>query len=140
MVYIAKTERIILTFLLALNLTSLLVAKSYESFTLQALLILLCFFAIFTSYKVSIDDDITYEVYVVGFRIYKKKISPANIKHITFKRVGWTQKGALVVVSGGLNVRLYHFNPKSIDSALQQFANFHHIDIKKTKDYKILEQ
>ncbi|MBM6619644.1 hypothetical protein [Bacillus suaedaesalsae] len=141
MIYVGKNENKSLIFLLALNLTWMMDTRSYGIlFTFQGLLILLFIFAIFSHYKVRLEDSLTYEVYVFGLRIYRKVISSKQITQIRFIRIGWAKKGAVVVIRKAFNIRLYDVKPISLFVDLQSFAKKNNINIRKTKDYEILEK
>lgn len=141
MVYEAITERKLLIFLLILNLTYIFVSQTNGNLLLvQSFVIFLFLFTIFTRYKVKLGVDLTYEIFVFRFRIYKRTLSSKQITQMKFKRVAWAKKGVVIKVRNGIGIRLFNFYPLTLYRELVQFALTHEIDVVKTKDYEILEK
>ena len=62
------------------------------------------------------------------------------MKRITFKRVGWKTKLAVIKLEKGLSIRVSLFTPNTIYKDLLVFCNENNVEVKKTKDYLIIEK
>jgi hypothetical protein len=142
LVYIARTQRWVLGFLLAftvmpykwINIPNWLL-------NIQILLVVVILLSIFIQFNFKIDEShLTYQIMFFSMSIYKKVLNPDQIIRIKFKRIGWSTKGASIQVKKGFNIRILHFNPKNVFLDLIDFANVNGISISKTKDYLILEK
>ncbi|MCF6136690.1 hypothetical protein [Pseudalkalibacillus berkeleyi] len=102
--------------------------------------IIILFFTILKIQCHIFNDSLMYEVLLWKVPIYRKRVSPAQIIEIVFKRTGWARRSAVVRVSKGLNIRLVEFEPAHICTDLESFAIQHKIRMEKTKDYQLLEK
>ena len=140
-VYYAKTQRGVLSFLLVIVVASIIRKSSDELLYFQILLTAFIFLTIFIQFKLKIgDSDLIYQIFFFTVPIYKKVLFPNQIIHIKFKRLGWTKKGAIIQVKKGVNIRIVNFVPKKVLADLIGFANKNDITITKTKDYLILDK
>lgn len=110
-----------------------------RAFTIFLLLCISCLF--FIQYSLTIEEDhLTYTVTLLNFIIYQQNRIPSNMKRITFKRVGWKTKLAVIKLEKGLPIRVSLFTPNTIYEDLLVFCNENNVEVKKTKDYLILEK
>ncbi len=86
------------------------------------------------------EQHLMTEVFIWKWLIYKKTIKPEKISKIIFKRSGWTRKSAVIHICRGKNIRLVDYEPKTYCTKLEQFAHEHKIEVKKTKDFLLLER
>lgn len=84
--------------------------------------------------------QIEYKITISNITIYRKILTSKNIKKIKFGRIGWTTKNAVVKVRGGFNFNVAYFNSEQLIHELEEFALTNHIEVKKTKDYQLLEK
>lgn len=145
MAFHAKTQRSFLAlFLLILgtNIVFDVITQSFGYlFYFNVLLILFFITLFFLKYTFTIQDEhLSYEVFIMTFCIYKRVISPSQMKKVEFKRYGWTTQGALIQTKKGINLRLALFSPNEIFNELLTFTDKHDIPTSKTKDYQLLER
>ncbi|MFJ7972690.1 hypothetical protein [Psychrobacillus sp. NPDC096389] len=145
MAFHAKTQRSFLAlFLLILgtNIVFDVITQSFGYlFYFNVLLILFFITLFFVKYTFTIQDEhLSYEVFIMTFCIYKRVISPSQMKKVEFKRYGWTTQGALIQTKKGINLRLALFSPNEIFNELLTFTDKHDIPTSKTKDYQLLER
>lgn len=81
-----------------------------------------------------------YKVNVSKFTIYRQTLSSENIKMIKLSRMDWTTKNAVVKVRGGFNFGVAQFKSEQLVYDLEAFAHTHNIEVKKTRDYLLLEK
>jgi hypothetical protein len=103
--------------------------------------ILLCIVHAFLRYDITIKNEtISYCIQLFGFQIYSKVLHFQTIQQVTFKRIGWTTKLALIKPSKGISLRVGHFKEMDVYNNLEAFCHMHAIQIVKTKDYITLEK
>ncbi|MGM9929232.1 MAG: diguanylate cyclase [Bacillus sp. (in: firmicutes)] len=142
MVYIARTQREALGFVLLVTILSIS-TNDFAKWLLyfQIIFSLVIFGSLFIKYKFEINEDyLTYQILFLKWPIYKTRISPHQTIQITFKRISWYTKGAIIQVKKGVNIRIVNFAPNNIFIDLIDFANKNGISYSKTKDYCILEK
>ena len=110
-----------------------------RTFTIVLLLCIACLFFIKYSLKIE-EDHLTYTISLLNRTIYQKNSFPSNIKRITFKRIGWKTKLAVIKLEKGLPIRVSLFTPTTIFDDLMNYCNENNIEVVKTKDYLILEK
>lgn len=94
----------------------------------------------FVTYQVVINKHtIRYTIKLFGLKIYNKKIIHSDVAKITFKRIGWNSKLAVIKVRKGLSIRVTYFKPNDVYKNLIVFCAENEIPFKKTKDFKIIE-
>ena len=94
----------------------------------------------FITYHVVINKHtIRYTIKLFGLMIYNRKIIHTNIIKITFKRMGWNAKLAVIKVRNGLPIRVGYFQTNDVYKDLILFCEENEIQYKKTNDYKIIE-
>ncbi|EPD53270.1 hypothetical protein HMPREF1210_01001 [Paenisporosarcina sp. HGH0030] len=146
MVYNAKGQRGVIGFLFAMmmgllisNITGFNFSKGLLYFQIVVLVFLVVSF--FIRYKFEINDGfLTYQPLFLAIPLYKKVIYPNQIIKIKFKRLGWTNKGAIIKIKKGFNIHVVNFEPDNVFIDLINFTNKNSISILKTKDYLILEK
>lgn len=140
--YQAKIQPSILFIQIILLVTVLL--SEWETVWMRAftIVLLLCIPCLcFIQYSLKIEEDhLTYTVTLLNLSIYQKNSIPSNIKRIIYKRVGWKTKLAVIQLEKGLPIRVALFTPNTIHEDLLDFCIKNHVEIKKTKDYLILEK
>ena len=95
----------------------------------------------FVTYQVVINKHtIRYTIKLFGLKIYNKKIIHTDVIKITFKRMGWNAKLAVIKVRKGLSIRVGYFKPNDVYKDLIVFCEENEIQYEKTKDYKIIEK
>lgn len=95
----------------------------------------------FVTYQVVINKHtIRYTIKLFGLKIYNKKIIHTDVIKITFKRMGWNSKLAIIKVRKGLSIRVGYFKPNDVYKDLIVFCEENEIQYEKTKDYKIIEK
>lgn len=95
----------------------------------------------FVTYQVVINKHtIRYTIKLFGLKIYNKKIVHKEVIKITFKRMGWNAKLAVIKVRKGLSIRVGYFKPNDVYKDLIVFCEENEIQYEKTKDYKIIEK
>ncbi|MFS0658215.1 hypothetical protein AB1L07_05175 [Niallia alba] len=142
MEYYRKTPRSFLIIMLALVTVSLSLSLSSPVWLLFFQLTLILFFILsfFIQYKITITDEvISYQIQCIGTSLYKKKIQFSQIMQISFKRFGWSTKGAIIKQKKGFSIQIIHYSPNNILEDLMFFANRNGIMVIKTKDFLILE-
>lgn len=142
MVYNARTQRGVLGFLLALTISSnTKINFSNGLLYFQISLVIFILLSIFIKFEFEIDDGyLTYQIFFLSIPIYKKVLYPKQIIQMKFKRIGWNNKGVIIHVKKGVNIRVVNFSSNSVFIDLINFANKNNISISKTKDYLILEK
>lgn len=86
------------------------------------------------------SDQLEYKIKVFKLTIYRKLLTPENIKKIKFGRIGWATKNAVVKVRGGLNFSAAYFYSEQLILELEEFALANNIEVQKTRDYLLLEK
>ena len=95
----------------------------------------------FVTHQVVINKHtIRYTIKLFGLKIYNKKIIHTDVIKITFKRMGWNAKLAVIKVRKGLSIRVGYFKPNDVYKDLIVFCEENEIQYEKTKDYKIIEK
>ena len=95
----------------------------------------------FVTYQVVINKHtIRYTIKLFGLKIYNKKIIHTDVIKITFKRMGWNAKLAVIKVRKGLSIHVGYFKPNDVYKDLIVFCEENEIQYEKTKDYKIIEK
>ena len=90
---------------------------------------------IFMNFKFKIaKGSLTFKILLLTYTVYKKEVNYKQIERITFKRIGWGKKCAIVKNKKGFNC-ISNFYPAEINNDLIDFANEYNIPISKTKDY-----
>ena len=94
----------------------------------------------FITYHVVINKHtIRYTIKLFGLKIYNKNIIHTDVIKITFKRMGWNAKLAVIKVRKGLPIRVGYFKTNDVYKDLIVFCEENEIQYKKTNDYKIIE-
>ncbi|GEN45437.1 hypothetical protein [Alkalibacillus haloalkaliphilus] len=92
---------------------------------------------IFLNFKLKLDtESITYEIYYFNLRVHQKVAYVDDIQEIRFKRVGWKQSSAKIILPGKFNIRVVSFKPKEVFKALAEYDVPKH----KSEDYLVLEK
>ncbi|RIW37260.1 hypothetical protein D3H55_04245 [Bacillus salacetis] len=86
------------------------------------------------------DDKLDYRVFFLSFRLYKRTIAAGQIQSVIFKRTDWTKKKAVIKIKSGMNIKVIENEPTQIFAKLDGFASAHDVQIKKSKDYMLLEK
>jgi hypothetical protein len=81
-----------------------------------------------------------YKITVYQAVIYRKVLPSEEIRLIKFGRAGWSTKTATVKVKRGVGFKVSYFNNPRIIEELEEFAEDNRIEIRKTRDYLILEK
>ena len=139
MIYKATLEKPLFLYLLGMN--GLFVGLGLGHVIFTSLLALFCVVALFVRYEFEIEDHILrYRMKIFSFLLYQKQVNSQDVEAIHFKRTHWTTRLAVVKYQGGFNLRIMRFAPLDVFEHLVFFAESNHIEITKTKDYKILEK
>jgi hypothetical protein len=85
-------------------------------------------------------STIAYNVTFLGKVLISKRIEAATICKLTFKRVGWSSRGAFIHTKKLLPIRLINFQPEEMYEYLYSFGRKHHIPIFMKEDYKVLNR
>ena len=140
--YKATVQRGLL--ILFIFLTLLFFKQGWEYIQLRILYLFVLAFqliTLFIKYSFIIEEDqVIYTMFFARFPIYKKKVSPSQIKKVVFKRVNWQTKLAVIKLHKGISIRISLFKPDSVFNDLLTFCEKHTIHYEKTKDYKLLEK
>ena len=100
-----------------------------------------CICNAFVTYQVVINKHtIRYTIKLFGLKIYNKEIIHKEVAKITFKRIGWNSKLAVIKVRKGLSIRVGYFKPTDVYKGLIVFCEKNEIQYEKTKDYKTIEK
>ncbi|MEK3766038.1 hypothetical protein [Solibacillus sp. FSL K6-4121] len=95
----------------------------------------------FITYQVVINKHtISYTIKLFGLKIYNKKIIHTDVIKITFKRMGWNAKLAVIKVRKWLPIRVGYFKPNDVYEDLIVFCEENAVPYRKTKDYTIIEK
>lgn len=86
------------------------------------------------------SNHLEYKIKLFKYPIYRKLLTPDNIKKIKFGRIGWSTKNAVVKVRRGFNFGVAQFYSEKLIGELEEFALTHNIEIQKTRDYLLLEK
>lgn len=141
MTYTAKTQKLILIFILLVSVPALYSADSPFSYSFFILFLIFILAAIFMNFRLAIKDGyLSFEVLLFNFTVYKKEANHEQIESIKLKRVGWASKSVIVKNKRGLNFRITNFQPTEIYGDLIEYAEKYDIPTSKTKDYLILEK
>lgn len=84
------------------------------------------------------ENKVSFETRWIKLLVFRKRLQPEQIEKISFKRVGWSSKCAIIRVKGFFRIRLILFEPAGLYEDLERFAINHQIPIEKTKDYELL--
>jgi hypothetical protein len=98
---------------------------------------------VITLHKVQLTitpGHLEYKIKLFKFTIYRKLLTPDNIKKIKFGRIGWSTKNAVVKVRRGFNFSIAYFHSEQLINELEEFALATNIAIQKTRDYLLLEK
>ncbi|MBM7579797.1 hypothetical protein [Jeotgalibacillus terrae] len=142
MIYQATTPRSFILFSVAISLSpfiwSWMTLSPFRYFFTATLLY--CLLTLFIHFTFCITGGkLTFNTFFMKWRIYKRNISPSDIKEIKFKRANWAAKLALIKTANGLPIRLFNFHPKYLFWQLEQFCKIHKVPYKKSRDYKIID-
>ncbi|MFF2753041.1 hypothetical protein ACFVR1_04685 [Psychrobacillus sp. NPDC058041] len=143
MVYKATSQRNILLILLTIAILMLIIniGEYHVQKYISILLSIFCFVGLFTTYEFEIkEDELNYKTLLFVFTVFQKKLYSADIYHVTFKRVGWATKGAIIRLHRGINIRIIQFNHKDVMSQLETFSLNNNVPVIKSKDYLVLEK
>lgn len=142
MVYIARTQRVLIGYLFLLIIFTISINDfSIWLLYVQILFALLIFCSLFIKYKFEIKEDyLAYQILFFTLPIYKTKIHANQIIQIKFKRIGWVTKGVIIRRNKGFNIRIVNFTPNGVLTDLIDFAIKNDVSYSKTKDYIILEK
>ena len=140
--YKATVQRGLLILFIFFTLLLLILGWEYIGFRTTYLFVLAFqFLALFINHSCSIEEDrVIYTTFFARFPIYKKKVSPSQIKKVVFKRVNWQTKLAVIKLHKGISIRISLFKPDSVFNDLLTFCEKHTIHYEKTRDYNILEK
>lgn len=86
------------------------------------------------------SNQLEYKIKLFKFTIYHKVLKPENITQVKFGRIGWATKNAVVKVRRGFNFGVAHFYSEQLIDELEEFALANNIEVKKTRDYQLLEK
>ncbi|MER1956991.1 MAG: hypothetical protein ABS942_06410 [Solibacillus sp.] len=132
---------------LILSLAFLGLAVSISSWHIQSVkwvsltVFVFCVCNAFVTYQLVINKHtIRYTIKLFGLKIYNKKIIHSDVIKITFKRMGWNAKSAVIKVRKGLSIRVGYFKLNDVYKDLIVFCEENEIQFEKTKDYKIIEK
>lgn len=142
LIYQAKTIRLAYVMILMMLIT-IFPSIDGELWMLYYLIPFALFVLIsrFLDFRLEVADGcLTYKIRVFTFTIYHKTVSHQQIKMMTFKRAGWSQKCVIVKHDKGFNFRILNFTPKNIYDELMEFGSRYEIPMNKTKDYLLLEK
>jgi hypothetical protein len=92
-------------------------------------------------FHISFDSNrIEYKITILKYTIFRKILTSENIKKIKFGRIGWTTKNAVIKMKQGINIGVAHFYSEQLIRELEEFALTNDIEVKKTRDYLLLEK
>ncbi len=132
---------IILTTIMVINTSVTFNGLEVETLVLRIALLAAIILLSFLRFKFYIEDKtLTYEILFYSIVIYKRIINPDEIKRVQFVRSGWSNKGAIIKVKKGFNIRIINFEPVHVCAELNIFADKHSIPVVKTYDYMLLEK
>lgn len=142
MMYKTTTQKQLLIYLLGIDL--LLFFGIWGDPILMILTILtalICVLMLFVKYEFEINEQtLLYRIQLFNYTIYVKRANAKDVQMIHFKRVSWNTRIAIVKLFKGWNMRIALFSSVDIFIELERYAERNNIEIKKTKDYKILEK
>src|SRR5690606_39387238 len=124
LIYQAKTIRLAYVMILMLVIT-IFTSIDGELWMLYYLIPFALFVLIsrFLDFRLEVADGcLTYKIRVFTFTIYHKTVSHQQIKMMTFKRAGWSQKCVIVKHDTGFNLRILNFTTKNIYHEIMAFA------------------
>ncbi|MDQ0271466.1 hypothetical protein [Cytobacillus purgationiresistens] len=81
-----------------------------------------------------------YKIKFFKLTMYTRTLLPVNITAIRFMRSGWNERKAIIHTRPGFNIRILLFEPLSVFTELNEFADRHSIDIHMSKGYSIVEK
>ena len=88
----------------------------------------------FVTYQLVINKHtIRYTIKLFGLKFYNKKIIHTDVIKITFKRMGWNAKLAVIKIRKGLSIRVGYFKPNDVYKDLIVFCEENEIQYEKTK-------
>lgn len=142
MMYKTTTQKQLLIYLLGIDL--LLFFGIWGDPILMILTILtalICVLMLFVKYEFEINEQtLLYRIQLFNYTIYVKRANAKDVQMIHFKRVSWNTRIAIVKLFKGWNMRIALFSSVDIFIELERYAERNNIEIKKTKDCKILEK
>lgn len=142
MMYKTTTQKQLLIYLLGIDL--LLFFGIWGDPILMILTILtalICVLMLFVKYEFEINEQtLLYRIQLFNYTIYVKRANAKDVQMIHFKRVSWNTRIAIVKLFKGWNMRIALFNSVDVFIELERYAERNNIEIKKTKDCKILEK
>lgn len=142
MMYKTTTQKQLLIYLLGIDL--LLFFGIWGDPILMILTILtalICVLMLFVKYEFGINEQtLLYRIQLFNYTIYVKRANAKDVQMIHFKRVSWNTRIAIVKLFKGWNMRIALFSSVDIFIELERYAERNNIEIKKTKDCKILEK
>ena len=135
-----STIFILLTIVYTLIMLWLTLLQEYFIYPFIAVLLFYVIALLFyTSYSIT-DNKVIYHFHFLFWTIYKKEITPEQMKLIKFKRVHWTDRIAKITFHKGLAIRIHIRKQPKFYEQLLQFCNENNIPYEKTKDYLLLEK
>lgn len=142
MTFSAQSRRVELMFLLIINV--MLLVWSFPSGILaylQLSLVILTLVLVFIHFTLRVEEGlITYQVLFLSLIIWKTELTPQQMIQLTFKRVGWSTKCAVIQTKQMFNLRISHFPPEDVFQELALFAQRNGIPIRKSKNYLLIER
>lgn len=97
--------------------------------------------AILLRFHITINEDfLEYKITLFNFAVFRKVFPASEIKRIKFERQGWASKNAAIKAKKGFGFQASYFKNERIIEDLEEFAVENKVDIKKTKDFLILEK
>lgn len=85
-------------------------------------------------------NSLEFKITLFNFSVFRKVLPASEIKIIKFGRQGWASKNAAIKAKKGFGFQASYFKNERIIEDLEGFAAENKIDIKKTKDFLILEK
>ena len=144
MIYIARTQRVLLRFLMSSIILPHIIIKDFSmgfiSYIQFAILVFLLA-AFFIHYEFIMENDcLSYQIKFWKMPIYKKVIYPEQIIQLKFTTVGWATKGVIIRLKKGLNIRIFGFNPDEVLKDILNYGKEKNISITKSKYYLVLKK
>ncbi|MDF9762118.1 hypothetical protein OKW24_003891 [Peribacillus simplex] len=144
MIYIARTQRVLLGFLMSSIILPHIIIKDFSmgfiSYIQFAILVFLLA-EFFIHYEFIMENDfLSYQIKFWTMPIYKKVIYPEQIIQLKFTTEGWATKGVIICLKKGLNIRIFGFNPDEVLKDILNYGKEKNISITKSKDYLVLEK
>lgn len=115
--------------------------SSFISERINIIISLMTFIAILLRFHLTINENfLEYKITLFNFAVLRKVLTASEIKIIKFGRQGWASKNAAIKAKKGFGFQASYFKNERIIEDLEEFAVQNKIDIKKTKDFLILEK